>query len=102
MKYVILIEEVTEGIQRAHHLIFPEYMTHAVVAESYQMGFWREENRAITIFSAGFCYPSTSFEGLSWDVEVGSESLKVKKDQKNAMRDKNLLERPEAFQGLVY
>lgn len=99
MKYVLIDEEVSEGVQRIHHLVFPEFMTHSVVAFGYIAAFRHEEKRTLTVRSAGFCHIRA---GELYVTEHGSMSLGVKTSIGQAADDDFYLKRPEAFNGLVY
>lgn len=74
-------------------------MTHSVVAVGYAAAFQHETNKELRVLSAGMCSQDISTE---WFVEVGSKSLNIASDQTNARDDYNILNRPEAFNGLVY
>lgn len=99
MKYVILQEIVHEGVYRLHHLIFPEFITHAYVAEGYAREFRRNEKKLLTVVSAGFCYMDNAGD---WECTTGSESLRISKNNQNDSKDALIINKPEAFNGLHY
>ena len=99
MKYVILIETVSEDISRAHHMIFPEHMTHSVVAMGYMALFKIEEKKEVAIYSAGFCNIDSDGD---WDCLSGSDSLGIAHNPEVDSLDEKILNRAEAFNGLVY
>lgn len=99
MKYVILEEEVTPGVQRLHPIFFPEYMTHSYAALGYVAAFNQVEKRMLTVRSAGFGH----FDGGEFKVtRHGSESLGIKPSIGQSADDDYYLSRSEVFNGLVY
>jgi hypothetical protein len=100
MKYVIMYKD-QGSFYRAYPLIFPEHMTHHTVAYGLMVGYMREEEILVEILSAGFCYGG---EG-KWVAKVGSESLKVPKQEEGAQvsqRDSRILNMVNAQQGIIY
>lgn len=89
MKYVLFHIEDDLG-SRIHALIFPERVTHSIVAEGYAMQYQREERKPCHVYSAGFCaIYANKIEAL----QVRSESLRIedKKDPALVQRDQRLL-----------
>lgn len=97
MKYVIL-EQKEEGFSRVFPILFPEYMTHAIVAMAMIFAHKRETQREARVKSAGFCY--TGHIG-QWNCSVGSDSLRIPKDVNKTVQDEYILNMPEAKQGIL-
>lgn len=84
MKYVILAETVTEGVTRIHHMIFPEFMTHQVVALGYAAAFKHEEKKLLSVVSGGMCQLDN--EGF-WECEHGSTSMGLPRNSNKDEQD---------------
>lgn len=104
MKYVILKHNDKSGYTRMHSIIFPEFMTHSVVAHGIQNAVFREEDVALEVHSAGFC--NIHFTDQEWIATRGSESLNIKRASNDDGRaedeyDARILNMPDAMQGLM-
>lgn len=99
MKYVILVADYQKlGFKRIYPFIFAEYSTHSEVARSMIHMIGMETNVIPDVLSAGFCEPST----LGFEVtQHGSESLKIKSDRGRCAADTDLLNMPNALQGIL-
>lgn len=98
MKYVILIVDNKQlGIRRAYPAIFPEYMAHATMAAFYAKAIKDETREDAFVMSAGFC----EFFKDSVRCFRGSESLKIKEDHKLSQLDTEIMNLPNAMQGVM-
>jgi hypothetical protein len=98
MKYVIL-QKKCDGFTRVYPLIFAEYMTHSIIAAAAIFAHMRECNEELSVLTAGFC--NIDARG-NYECEHGSESLKIKKDKEVDQFDADLLNLPNAMQGIIY
>lgn len=100
MKYIILKGTHDHlGIERLYPVIFPEYMTHCVVAHGVQNAFFKEEDAVLEVHSAGFC--NIHYTDQEWTATRGSESLGIKRGAFNDdYDDAKILNMPDALQGL--
>lgn len=98
MKYVILVDKDTKlGVTRVYPFLFPSYCTHKFVAEYMVHMLGMKEGKSAKVLSAGFC----EVYEQEWQVEHGSESLNIKRDDKAGMRDYRVLNMPQAKQGII-
>jgi hypothetical protein len=97
MKYVIL-NTVCDGDERVYYVIFPELLTHSIVAENMQRAVRKETGRFAMVFSAGFCQ---GFAGGILVTDHGSESLRIERNNDAGLRDENILNQPNAMQGMM-
>lgn len=99
MKYVILVADHQKiGVKRVYPFIFAEWCTHSEVAKSMTHMIGMETNVIPEVLSAGFCEPNT----LGFEVtQHGSESLKIKADRARYEADTDLLNMPNALQGIL-
>lgn len=98
MKYVILQKKM-EGFTRVYPIIFPEYMVHSIMAAAAIFAHMRECKEELSVLTAGFC--NIDARG-NYVCEHGSESLKIKKDKTVDQFDADLLNLPDAMQGIIH
>jgi hypothetical protein len=97
MKYIIFECDVAD-ITRVFPFIFPEQLTHSIVAAHMQQALWKEYDEGPTIRSAGFCH----IHNGEWQTERGSESLGVPKGHPSkGYEDYRILNMPNAMQGIL-
>lgn len=97
MKYVIITIEVAE-LPRVYPFIFPERLTHSEVAKWVERAVTREfDNPDAKLYSAGFCHIHKN----EWQVEHGSESLRIKPDPRQGYLDHRILNMPDALQWML-
>ena len=101
MKYVILVaKDHKMQIARAHWFVFSEMETHSEVAARMQHMIGHETGIIPDVHSAGFC----SINNDEFDCYVGSESLKISKEDPGYVRsaaDDRILNSPNALQGMI-
>lgn len=86
------------GYDRVYPILFPEYMTHYVVAEVMKVAVEEEIKIKPTVHSAGFCEISNDSIVVS---RHGSESLGIKRNGKQEPKDQRMLNMPNALQGML-
>lgn len=100
MKYIILMNnKPDQGYSRAFPIIFPEYMTHSVVALGTIFAHDKEEKLKLDVLSAGICFIDPRG---NWSCERGSGSLNIKRSKELSKVDERILNLPEAFQGIMH
>ena len=97
MKYVIVKVELA-GVERVFPFCFPERLTHATVAVRACRAVTDEFEEHAEVYSAGFCFLG---DECYTDVECGSESLKIQKNEKQSFMDMRILNQREAMQGAM-
>jgi hypothetical protein len=96
MKYVV-IKVKEDGYTRVFPIIFAEYQTHSVVAALAIAAIDHEFKKTGTPLTAGTCWTTND----EWKCIHGSESLSMPKNKSCNALDANILNMPNALQGII-
>lgn len=97
MKYVIFKHTIAD-IPRYYPVMFPDMLTHSVVAQGIAASLATMDKWQVEVFSAGTCWMSDDGE---WATMSGSTSLGMVTDADRTRIDFQILNLPECLQGML-